>query len=37
MRVDYREAPYYTGRERAALAWCEALTELPRAGAAGSA
>ena len=24
---------YYTPRERAALAWCEALTELPRAGA----
>ncbi|MGH3125929.1 MAG: carboxymuconolactone decarboxylase family protein [Streptosporangiaceae bacterium] len=30
----WREAPYYTARERAALAWCEALTELPRAGAA---
>ena len=29
----WREAPYYTGRERAALAWCEALTDLPRAGA----
>lgn len=29
----WREAPYYTARERAALAWCEALTELPRAGA----
>jgi AhpD family alkylhydroperoxidase len=29
----WREAPYYTPRERAALAWCEALTELPRAGA----
>jgi AhpD family alkylhydroperoxidase len=29
----WREAPYYTGRERAALAWCEALTELPRTGA----
>jgi AhpD family alkylhydroperoxidase len=29
----WREAPYYTGRERAALAWCEALTELSRTGA----
>ena len=29
----WREAPYYTARERAALAWCEALTDLPRAGA----
>lgn len=29
----WREAPYYTGRERAALAWCKALTELPRTGA----
>lgn len=29
----WREAPYYSGRERAALAWCEALTELPRTGA----
>ncbi len=29
----WREAPYYTARERAALAWCEALTELPRSGA----
>lgn len=27
------EAPYYTGRERAALAWCEVLTELPSTGA----
>src|ERR1043165_5783570 len=26
----WREAPYYTARERAALAWCEALTELSR-------
>ena len=24
----WREAPYYTPRERAALAWCEALTVL---------
>ncbi len=29
----WREAPYYSARERAALAWCEALTELPRSGA----
>ena len=29
----WREAPYYTARERAALAWCEALTELPPSGA----
>lgn len=29
----WREAPYYTARERAALGWCEALTELPRGGA----
>jgi AhpD family alkylhydroperoxidase len=29
----WREAPYYTARERAALAWCETLTELARDGA----
>ncbi len=29
----WQEAPYYTARERAALAWCETLTELPRIGA----
>jgi AhpD family alkylhydroperoxidase len=29
----WREAPFFTERERAALAWCEALTELPRTGA----
>jgi AhpD family alkylhydroperoxidase len=29
----WREAPYYTARERAALAWCEALTDLSRTGA----
>ena len=29
----WREAPFFNARERAALAWCEALTELPRAGA----
>lgn len=26
----WREAPWFTPRERAALAWTEALTELPR-------
>ncbi len=25
----WREAPFFTSRERAALAWCEALTRLP--------
>lgn len=29
----WREAPFFTDQERAALAWCEALTELPRTGA----
>lgn len=29
----WREAPFYSGRERAALAWCEALTLLPDTGA----
>ena len=29
----WREAPVYTPRERAALAWCEALTLLPSSGA----
>jgi AhpD family alkylhydroperoxidase len=29
----WREAPFFTGQERAALAWCEALTELPSTGA----
>ncbi len=29
----WREAPFYSPRERAALAWCEALTLLPRTGA----
>lgn len=29
----WREAPFFTPRERAALAWCERLTELSRAGA----
>ncbi len=29
----WREAPCYTPRERAALAWCESLTLLPQTGA----
>jgi AhpD family alkylhydroperoxidase len=29
----WREAPFYNDRERAALAWCEALTLLPQTGA----
>lgn len=29
----WREAPCYSPRERAALAWCEALTLLPETGA----
>jgi len=29
----WEEAPVYSDRERAALAWTEALTELPRTGA----
>ncbi len=29
----WREAPFYSDRERAALAWCEALTLLPQSGA----
>ncbi len=29
----WREAPFYNARERAALAWCEALTLLPDTGA----
>ncbi len=28
----WHEAPGFTARERAALAWCEALTLLPRSG-----
>lgn len=28
----WREAPFYTERERAALAWTEAVTEVSRAG-----
>ncbi|MEZ5073923.1 MAG: carboxymuconolactone decarboxylase family protein [Solirubrobacterales bacterium] len=29
----WREAPFYSERERAALAWCESLTRLPETGA----
>jgi hypothetical protein len=29
----WRETPYYSARERAALAWCDALIQLPRTGA----
>ncbi|RAG83339.1 carboxymuconolactone decarboxylase family protein [Streptacidiphilus pinicola] len=29
----WREAPLFTDRERAALTWCEALTDLPSSGA----
>jgi AhpD family alkylhydroperoxidase len=29
----WREAPFYSPRERAALAWCEDLTLLPETGA----
>ncbi|HZR91732.1 MAG TPA: carboxymuconolactone decarboxylase family protein [Gaiellaceae bacterium] len=29
----WQEAPFYSPRERAALAWCEALTLLPQTGA----
>jgi AhpD family alkylhydroperoxidase len=29
----WREAPFYSSRERAALAWCEALTLLPQTAA----
>ena len=29
----WREAPFYSPRERAALGWCEALTLLPQTGA----
>ena len=33
MLAAWREAPVYTDRERAALAWCESLTLLPETGA----
>jgi AhpD family alkylhydroperoxidase len=29
----WREAPFYSPRERAALAWCESLTEISKEGA----
>ena len=29
----WRETPFFTERERAALAWCESLTDLAHAGA----
>jgi AhpD family alkylhydroperoxidase len=29
----WRDAPFYSARERAALAWCETLTLLPETGA----
>ncbi len=29
----WHEAPFYSARERAALAWCEALTLLPQTAA----
>lgn len=32
----WHEAPFYTDRERAALAWCESLTRLPETGAPDS-
>ncbi len=32
----WREAPFYTDRERAALAWCESLTLLPQTAAPDS-
>lgn len=28
----WRETPFFTAREQAALAWCEAMTQLPSAG-----
>ena len=33
MLAAWREAPFYSQRERAALAWCEALTRLADTGA----
>ena len=33
----WREAPFYSDRERAALAWCDALTLLPTSGAPDAA
>jgi AhpD family alkylhydroperoxidase len=33
----WREAPCFSDRERAALAWCESLTLLPKTGASDAA
>jgi alkylhydroperoxidase family enzyme len=33
LAIVWRESPVYSPRERAALAWCEALTLLPQSGA----
>ncbi|MBS1920329.1 MAG: carboxymuconolactone decarboxylase family protein [Bacteroidetes bacterium] len=33
----WHEAPFYSERERAALAWCEALTKISESGAPDSA
>lgn len=32
----WREAPFYSNREKAALAWCEALTQISEKGAPDS-
>ena len=32
----WREAPFYSPRERAALAWCETLTKISMSGAPDS-
>jgi len=32
----WRETPFFTERERAALAWCESLTDLAHAGVSGA-
>ena len=32
----WRETPFFTERERAALAWCESLTDLAHAGASSA-
>ena len=29
----WREAPFYSSKERAALAWCESLTQISEVGA----
>lgn len=33
----WRETPFFTPRERAALAWAETITDLPRAGVSDAA